>query len=360
VLDADGNLLGENDDMPTRLQETDSAVYFQATADGTYYLEVLEWSDWDPTSDGPEGGSSWTYDLYADPLGVQDPEPNDTMAEIDKIYEKGPIYYANYMGADYPSDFYGVTNSAKDVDMWRVDFKDDPEFLTVVMYPGQQSDFQLSMYDDAGNLLATTDEPEFTIDYRVAFEDAALMHYAQPGTYYFSVRDLNGTTGRTYAGMLVFYLDTNSEFETENNDVVLAGNPITMDNSNNNFPDNYYGTMTGAVGAGADAIDCYSVSGADVGGSLDGLYFSAQTQAMEVGSLLDPEITIYGDDGTTVLASATDSAQWDSPDAGVTDLEIPDGEDAVHVCVEAQSSDSFPDANQYELAILTSPDPVFE
>jgi hypothetical protein len=283
------------------------------------------------------------------------------MAEIDKIYEKGPIYYANYMDADYPSDFYGVTNSAKDVDMWRVDFEEDPEFLTVILYPGPQSEnLLLSMYDAAGNLLATTDDAGFTLDHRVAFEDAALMHFAQPGTYYFEVRDLKGTIGHTYAGMLVFYLESNSEFETENNDVVLAGNAITMDNSNENFPDNYYGTMTGAVGAGADSVDCYSVSANDVGGSLDGIYFSARTQAMEMGSLLDPEITIYGEDGTTVLASATDSAQWDSPDAGLTDLEIPSSQDAVFVCVEAQSSDSFPDANQYVLAVLTSPGPVFE
>jgi hypothetical protein len=160
--------------------------------------------------------------------------------------------------------------------------------------------------------------------------------------------------------MFLSYLDTNSEYEAENNDVVLAGNPVAMDNTIDSLPDNYYGRMTGTVGAAGDSIDCYSVSGSDVGGSLDGIYFSVQTQAMEVGSLLDPEITIYGDDGSTVLASETESAEGDSPDAGVTDLEIPDGENAVYVCVEAQSSDGFADANQYVLAFAAAPDPVFE
>ena len=46
VWDAEGNLLATNDDMPYRMWETDSALYYQATEDGTFYAEVLEFSDW--------------------------------------------------------------------------------------------------------------------------------------------------------------------------------------------------------------------------------------------------------------------------------------------------------------------------
>ncbi len=360
ILDANGDLLVENDDMPTRLQETDSAILFQAPSDDTYYVEILEWSDWDPTSEGPEGGSDWDYDFYAWPWSIEDKEPNDTTADADAFNDaKEPTYYTNFFGADYPSDFYGVLDSDTDVDTWRIDF-DEPEFLAVILYPGywDAPDLELTMYDAAGFVVAQTTDPEFDSD-NIAFEDVALLHWAPAGTYYFSVRDLNGTVGTSYGGMLVLYLESNSDFEAENNDVVVAGNPVSFEESTT-FPGYYFGTMTGAVGVAGDDVDCFAVNASDVGGTLDGMYLAARTQAMTVGTLVDTEITVYESDGTTVLANETESDLTGSADAGTTDLEIPDDQSVVYICVEAQSADSYAPANQYLLALEVSPEPVFE
>ena len=361
ILDANGDLLVENDDMPTRLQETDSAILFQAPASDTYYFEILEWSDWDPTSDGAEGGSDWDYDLYAWPWSPEEFEPNDTTADADAFFDaEQPTYYENFFGADYPSDFFGVLDSATDIDTWRIDF-DEPEFLAVILYPGYWADAQLelTMYDEAGFVVAWTDSPEFDEDNDIAYEDVALLHYAQPGTYYFSVRDPTGTVGAAYGGMVVVYLESNSEFETESNDVVVAGNPVTFDESDN-LAGYYFGTMTGAVDVVGDTRDCFAVSASGVGGSLDGTYLAARTQAMTAGTLVDTEITVYQDDGTTVLANETESDLTGSPDAGVTDLALPDDQSSVFVCVEAESADSYAPANQYMLELEISPEPVFD
>jgi hypothetical protein len=363
VLDPSGTLLVENDDMPSRLQETDSAVYFQAPTSETFYIEILEWSDWDPTAEGPEGGSDWDYDLYAFGMSVddsEDAEPNDTQADVDQLVKDGkPTYYNNFFDADYPSDFYGTLSSATDVDMWRVELK-EPEFLTVILYPGYwpAADLQVSMYDPAGYLVAQTDSPEFSSD-DIAYEDAALIHFAQPGAYYFAVEDSNGTVGAAFGGLVILYIESNSEYENENNDVIATGNPVTFDESDT-VPGYFFGRMTGAVGASGDDADCFTVSATDVGDDMDGTYLLARTQATTVGSLLDPKITVYEDDGSTVIVSATTSDQDGSADAGVTDIEIPDDQTAVYVCVEAESADAYADANQYILQLEVSPEPLFD
>ena len=97
------------------------ACFFEAQETGTYTVEVLEWSDWDPDSDGATGGSSYEYELWGIGFLSYDTEPNDTQEEADAIYDDKKMnmgYYGSFFSgyvpdstADYVTEFYGDTSS---------------------------------------------------------------------------------------------------------------------------------------------------------------------------------------------------------------------------------------------------------
>jgi hypothetical protein len=359
VYDSAGDMLVEDDDMPLRVFETDSTVLFQAPTTDTYYFEVLDWSDWDPTSDGPQGGSNYDYEFYAIPMTVAEPDPNDTMADVDKIVEGGDyLFYSNFFGNKYFVDFYADMDSAADVDMYRFDTKNE-DYVAVILWPGYfpQADLEITLYDDAGTVLARTDEPEYTTANTIAFPDMALLYRAPPGTYYFGIRDLAGTSGAGtyYGGMLALYLVDGVPLEAENNDVILAGNELDITESKTTS--GYYYAYVGGTLDASDDIDAFHVSASDVGGTLDGMYVSFLVQAYEVGSLLDAKVTIYSADGSTVLDSTSVSEVTGSNDPAAVDVEVPSGVDDVYIAVEVESADANPDANQYigEVQIYSKP-----
>lgn len=87
VWDPAGNMIAENDDMLYRYQETDSAVYFQATEDGTYSIEVLEWADW--AGEATVGGPSFEYVLAGWEVPITEHEGrNDSIALVDADAEE--------------------------------------------------------------------------------------------------------------------------------------------------------------------------------------------------------------------------------------------------------------------------------
>ena len=71
LYNQDGELLATNDDMLYRL-ETDSALIFQATYDGPYYIEILEWSEETSVS-----RQNMTYDLFGRTLAGEIELNND-------------------------------------------------------------------------------------------------------------------------------------------------------------------------------------------------------------------------------------------------------------------------------------------
>jgi hypothetical protein len=349
IYDGAGTMLVENDDMPLRVLETDSAILFQAPAADTYYFEVLEWSDWDPTSEGPAGGPDWEYDFYALAFAPEEPDPNDTMEEVDAIIDAGDyVFWSNLFDNEFYVDFYADIDSATDVDLFRFDLEND-DYVAVILWPGYwpAADLEVTLYDESGAVLAQTDEPEYTTENSITFSDMALLYRAGPGTYYFGIRDLAGTSGAGtyYGGMLALYLVDGIPLEAENNDVILAGNNLEITESDTTAG-YYYGYVAGTLDA-SDDIDAYHVSAADVGGTLEGMYVSFLVQAAEVGSLLDAKVTIYSSDGSTVLESTSVSDITGSDDPAAVDVEVPAGVDDVYIAVEVESSDANPDANQY-------------
>jgi hypothetical protein len=110
-------------------------MFFEAQETGTYTVEVLEWSDWDPDSDGATGGSSYEYELWGTGFLSYDTEPNDTQEEADAIYDDKKLnigYYGSFFSgyvpdstADYVTEFYGDMEDDIDIDVWPIDFTKD-------------------------------------------------------------------------------------------------------------------------------------------------------------------------------------------------------------------------------------------
>lgn len=63
-------VIAENDDAVPRAN-TDSELILRLPEDGTYYIEVLEFSEWDDGA--PEGGPRFDYELVVGPLNTDQP-----------------------------------------------------------------------------------------------------------------------------------------------------------------------------------------------------------------------------------------------------------------------------------------------
>jgi hypothetical protein len=350
LWDSAGSEIVENDDMPFRIFETDSAVLFQAETTDTYYFEVLDWTDWADWEGDPAGGSTFDYEFWVLALTADDVEPNDTMADVDKLYDtKTPTLYQNLFNDKYYSDFYGDLDSSGDVDMFRLDVPEG-DYLGIMMWPQSFGTMTpaMTLYDQTGNVVARTEDPGYTVDNSVWFVDHALLHRATKGAYYFAIEDLAGNSGpgTFYGGMIALYIPEAASLESESNDVVLAGNVVPLEESTSTAGF-YYAAMAGEVGTGSDPADCFHLAAGDAGGDLGDMYVSILLQAYEVGSLLDGRITVYGEDGAEEIGSATTSDVTGSPDAAAVDVQVPSGEQDVYVCIEPESADAYANANQY-------------
>jgi hypothetical protein len=77
LYDASMTQIAENDDSVPRVN-TDSELIWHCPADGTYYLELQEFSDWSPDSTMAEGDPSYTYTLT-----VNEVDPAAAVVRID-------------------------------------------------------------------------------------------------------------------------------------------------------------------------------------------------------------------------------------------------------------------------------------
>lgn len=109
----DETQIAENDDALPRVNVNPEIIY-HVGATGTYYVEVLEFSDWEADDElEPEGGRQFTYTLRVDDL-----DPNDDDVNIDT--EAGDTEAdAQTLGAGATVVIAGTLNDATDVDVYR-------------------------------------------------------------------------------------------------------------------------------------------------------------------------------------------------------------------------------------------------
>jgi hypothetical protein len=379
--------------MPFRLWETDSAIPFEATYSGYYYLEVLEWGDWDEDSEGA-GGSNYDYALGGYSVTQLDPEPENN--DVDDLVEyldgeEAYIYYLDPFAESYLS-FYGDMDEAGDVDLYRVTIEEYDSETDSTEYDGLYYGISfwdmpmdawnpsLAMYTEDGELLAETGSPAYSVEqyqyynYSGFYYDFGLMVYLEPGTYYIAVSEGddsgdNGDTGYRgsnargsdqgwrmsadafdsigtfYAGILGGYYDSLATWEGVDGDSNTAalGGSLVMEESTNT-EGYFYTRAAGSIESADDLLDAWVLDSDDVG-TLAGQYLNVNLQAESYGSKLDAAVSVYDQDMN--LLETASSNDWDAgADPVIIDLELPDT-DKLYIVVEPEALGADELSNNY-------------
>lgn len=361
LYDDAGNMLWENDDMPYRLLETDSAMFFEATYSGMYYLEVLEWSDWAADSDGALGGPSFEYELFGAQVSTYESEPtNDDRAKIYEYISQDDVYayvIDPFIGEE--AMFYGDMSKEGDVDYYPLTVPEPSKtpfngLYYAISFFGQPLGNltpNLAIVDWDGNILAETSDPFFNVDrrnfydYRTFWYDFGLLTYLEPGNYFIRVQNDDPSVygdGTYYAGIFSGgYYDSLAPFESDNDqNNVLNGGILKLDKKG------HYVTVGNTIGNDGDVLDSWSIYVGDVPFSTK--YLDLFVMSEQIGGQVDTKVTIYAEDGKTELYSTSTNDFDGGMDPELTGLELTT--DSIFVVIETEGEPSpNTNANYYML-----------
>jgi len=331
VYGPDEALIATNDDMPYRFYETDSAVIFQATTDGTYYVEVLEWGDWDAAS-GANGGSSYQYELWGYLMSPSEIEPNDFEDDASDLSIQdvdGDGFADHYVGSAYTDSvtmFYGAMDEAGDQDLWPMTFDSEwgeGYYCQWSTWPESTGamEIEFTLYNEYMEPVAQTMDTDVEPMWNFAY-DAGITYNVGAGTYYLGVVDAYEAygAGTFYPGLFTCYGETLSDVEMEDNDTTVTASLMTFDESEST-PDYYYNRTSGDLSPG-DAADFLWIRSSDIG-DLNGQFLNVTVAAEAQGSLLDANLTVWGDMGDNnwvELEYVSDNANGVDPE--IVDLEL--------------------------------------
>jgi hypothetical protein len=384
LYDNEGNFIAENDDMIYRFRETDSGLWYMPDRSGTYYVEVLEFGDWDGS--GASGGRDYEYTLslgrfeLTEHEGMNEsiaevmanttlPDPTDTDTDVDE--EADPVYYGGLF-SNYDTHFFGSFQTAGDQDWYPVYIRaEDPEddgytaepyfFLSASLWPNYGGNPRMSVYNSAGELMARTSTvvPTLETSFVIVTDSGILLRVDEGQEYYIVMDEEDGmaTPGGFYAGATVNYLPSLATIEDAdgvNDDQVTADLTITDESST--VDDLYFIGIWGSLPE-ADPADWFKLDKADVGG-FDGKYVSVVVQAQTIGSLLDAKVKLVDPDGNTVVEASVDADDASIGDPTIVDFEI-EADTNLFVVVEADGRDGPDTACNYLVGIYVGADPVF-
>jgi len=378
--------LATNDDMPFRMWETDSALFFEPITDGTYYVEILDWSDWLDDDYPAEGGSDMEYSLVGSLAGVTENEPNDTDSDVASWPEETGVYGGVFDGGG--TAYTGIMDYQGDTDLYPMTFDSDDgkaRWCVFGLYPESYNITpEFTLYDDTMSPVAQTEDCDIKPQ-SMYFDDGAIAYrFPENGTWYLGVTDMDEGegTGTYYPGLFSCWSfnddpdnpgETLEPYETETNDSYMEPNAMRFtETTNADFPGYYYATLMGNLEE-QDPGDWLWVRDSDVrppvdpanpndpatSASLDGKYLNVEVATAAHGSLLDAEVTVYAYDpvaGTTAeLATAVASEDGASHDLQVRDLLL--GDDAQLLIEIAGSSYSVDAANTWiaQVTVYTEP-----
>lgn len=369
LYDDVGNLIYENDDMPYRLLETDSAVFFEATYSGLYYAEVLEWSDWALDSEGAIGGPAFEYVLVGTQVNTYETEPtNDVREDIFEYIEQDGVYAFIYdpFAGEEPM-FYGDISKEGDVDYYPLTVPEPSKtpfngLYYAVSFFGQplgNLSPNLAILDWNGNVISETSDPMFNVDrrlfydYRTFWYDFGLLTYLEPGEYFIRVQDDDPTVsgdGTFYAGIFSGgYYDSLAPYVSDNDqNNILNGGILTLDK------EGHYVTVGNTIGVNGDTLDSWTVYLGDL--PFEERYLDVFVMGEQIGGKIDTKVTIYDSDGSTVLFSTNTNdfdGGWDPEFVG-----LPVDAESIFVVVEPEGeADPVDDANHYMLYISLVEEP---
>jgi hypothetical protein len=327
---------------------------------------VLEWSDW--AGEPLESGASWDYELYVvdlsfDELNEDLNADNDTVdQEVENAANGNYPYYADPWsswesgGAEYSYLWVaGEIDDDADVDNFAYEWDStDVGFIEFSFWPGLPTglDPVFELYDSAGNLVASTDDPGiYPVTVGLTWDAGVRFTVDTPDTYVLQVRDGSGTSGidhyyGIFANAMSWSLDvvTVKDWTLEGTEESpLLQNTALVFQESSYTADYFYGYAIGRLEEG-DSWDAYRIdSGIEAGKTLE-----VDVATMGLGSLLDAKVTVY-DAAGAVLATSSDRPGY--PDDPLVTVTLGSGAAApVYVVLEAEGAERGAGA-WYEAAI---------
>jgi hypothetical protein len=368
VWDEDENPLAENDDMPYRWWETDSAVWLEAPYSGSIYVEVLEWSDWaggyeDDNGDWvpvpAKGGADFKYQLYGARRSVTEAEPNDTQAEADALASNG---LWQTVWSEYASEFVGTFDGGG-VDLWPLDMTGDQVglYMEWSLYPGTTpsgAEPKFVLYNQNFEVVARTSDPEIEPGSAIVDYVGLAYRIEAEGKYYLGISESTGSTA-DYVGIIgtVRWLNDLTE-GTKANDKINDAEDIPMMESAGT-PGFWFANMFGDQATGDD-VDVFRITDDDVSllaDDLTGKHLTVRIQSETAGSTLTTDLKITDKDGNE-LAASTDHPTNGSGDPEIRDLQLSNSDDIyVHVTADDRGTDEG--ANWWMMSIYLSDTKVY-
>ena len=345
LYDEAGDLIATNDDMPFSWRATDSALYVQALYTGTYYLEVLEYSDYSSSSSGLGddserlGGSSWGYEVWGFAFSYDD----DLVLEnntIDAVVGQDQERFAWW--TDTAGDNYGTLGQKGDVDVREWSFEED-WLYTWSFYPGTLGTLTptVSLYTSDGTLVAQTDQPAFDFDGGHILPNVGLLYHCKAGeSYYAVVEDAAGAYG---VGTFYSMFDTGYVVENLSETFVVEADPDVNDDfgtaerfnpvESSTYENLNYMYAKGSVGP--TDVDYWYVADSDLSLGTQDQYINVWVQALGIGGLADVKVVVYDASGAVIGEASVDPDPEDyEEDPELLNVELSAG--GAYVAVEVE------------------------
>ncbi len=336
VFDSSFQLIGENDDLPYRITETDSGMEFVAQSNDTLYFQVLEFSDWDPDTETAEGGQNFKYDVLLSAIDLD--EPNEDVGNDDFVQaatnaaagEPGPLFDPYEGSIDW---LPGTIGAPGDVDVVQFEvlgdrlcqFSSYPHLSLEGMSPALSSlDHQWELWREdcdpfAGDctgenvvrVASTTDPAIYSNSVRAITWDAGIS-YPVPGAgvYYLRITDASGGGSPLHAYQVwanCAFTDIVHHDENGSDDVTEATRiPLEESTATEGL---WFGDIAGTLFGGTtpDTIDSWNIRDGVRPNAVATVFVETTTAG---SSLSDAVVKIWRDngDGTAAeLASGTGS-----------------------------------------------------
>ncbi|MCA9554167.1 MAG: PPC domain-containing protein [Myxococcales bacterium] len=221
LFDAERNQVAENDDSLPRVN-VNSEIIYRLPADGRYYIEVLEWSDW--AGETPKGDPMFTYTVFA--LTV-DGASAGTTVETEAGNDAASAIAAEFSGT--AGLICGSFADANDVDVFRIQVGPDGVggHLQFEIMPGGTDGYgstntvgQAWLTDATGvNLIARV-----TLD----AEGGTFGPATDPGEFLLFVKHPAGAAGANDFYVIKFFVAGENDPEVEPNDTFETAEPRAL------------------------------------------------------------------------------------------------------------------------------------
>ena len=123
-------------------------------------------------------------------------------------------------------------------------------------------------------------------------------------------------------------------------------------------PGYFYAYVQGNLeGNGVDDADTFVFLTSD---GLQDQYVTVMVQAENVGSLLDARVTLYDEDGSTIIAETETNSAYGGADPILYDVPIGPDTSYVFVHIEPELVGDHPESNKYWARMVAYTTPVFE